>query len=67
MVDSDAERDRLTRELQSIDSQIERLEKLLAGDFSSKAPPQVVDKERQKLAEYQGSSEKLRGQIEKNK
>jgi valyl-tRNA synthetase len=63
LVESSANRDRLTRELQSIDSQIERLEKLLASDFASKAPPQVVDKERQKLAEYHGTSEKLRGQL----
>ena len=63
LADSDADRDRLTRELQSIDSQIERLEKLLASDFATKAPPQVVDKERQKLAEYQATSDKLRSQL----
>jgi len=63
LVDSGAERDRLTRDLQSIDSQIERLEKLLAGDFASKAPTTVVDKERQKLAEYKTTSDKLRSQL----
>jgi valyl-tRNA synthetase len=63
LVDSGVERDRLTRELKAIDSQIERLEKLLASDFASKAPPQVVDKERQKLVEYQATSGKLRGQL----
>jgi valyl-tRNA synthetase len=63
VVDSDAEQARLDRELQTIESQIERLDKLLAGDFASKAPANVVDKERQKLAEYRFTSEKLRSQL----
>ncbi|MBN2257245.1 MAG: valine--tRNA ligase [Anaerolineaceae bacterium] len=63
IVDSDSERVRLTRELQTIDSQIKRLETLLGGDFAKKAPPQVVEKERQKLVEYRATSEQLRNQI----
>jgi valyl-tRNA synthetase len=62
-VDSEVERERLTHELKSIDSQIERLENLLSGDFALKAPPQVVEKERQKLVEYKATSEKLRSQL----
>ena len=63
LVDSEAERERLGRELKTIESQIERLANLLAGDFASKAPPQVVEKERQKLAEYRASAEKLHSQL----
>jgi valyl-tRNA synthetase len=63
LVDSDVEKERLSRELQTIDSQIARLDTLLAGDFASKAPPNVVEKERQKLVEYRATSEKLRSQL----
>jgi valyl-tRNA synthetase len=63
LVDSDAERARISRDLQMIESQIDRLENLLAGDFASKAPAQVVEKERQKLAEYRSSAEKLQSQL----
>jgi valyl-tRNA synthetase len=63
LVDSEAERERLGRELKMIESQIDRLNKLLASDFVSKAPSQVVEKERQKLAEYHATAEKMRNQI----
>ncbi len=63
LIDSEAERERLGRELKTIQSQIDRLANLLAGDFASKAPAQVVEKERQKLEEYRSSAEKLRSQL----
>ena len=58
------DRIRLEKELTEIGSQIERLEKLLASDFASKAPPAVVEKERIKLAEYRESYEKLKKQLD---
>ncbi len=51
------------KELEKIEAQIERLEKLLASDFARKAPAQVVQKERKKLASYKETAEKLRAQI----
>jgi valyl-tRNA synthetase len=63
MVDVDAEQARLSKELAEAQSQIERLEKLLGGDFGRKAPPAVVAKEREKLAAYKETAEKLKGQI----
>jgi valyl-tRNA synthetase len=63
MVDRDEERIRLEKELSDIRIQVERLEKLLASDFASKAPAPVVQKEREKLAEYQQTAEKLRAQL----
>ncbi len=63
MVDPEAERTRLSRELSAVESQIERLEKLLNGDFAHKAPAPVVAKEREKLAAYQATAEKIKAQL----
>ncbi len=64
LVDTDAERARLQKELDEINSQISRLQGLLSSSFAEKAPAPVVDKERQKLAAYLESAEKLKGQID---
>ena len=63
LVDTDAERSRLQNELAETRSQIERLEKLLAGDFARRAPAALVDKERQKLEDYLETARKLEEQI----
>ena len=63
LVDRGTERARLQKELVETVSQIERLQKLLAGSFADKAPAAVVDKERQKLATFQETAEKLRNQL----
>jgi valyl-tRNA synthetase len=63
MVDVDAERARLSRELSDTEAQIKRLEQLLAGDFASKAPSSVVARERERLAALQETAERLRGQV----
>jgi valyl-tRNA synthetase len=52
LVDLSAERERLTKELANLSAQIERTEKTLANEqFVSRAKPEVVAKERAKLAE----------------
>jgi len=53
----------LEKELQNIEGQIERLEKLLNSDFAQKAPAAVVQKEREKLTAFQETAEKLKTQI----
>jgi valyl-tRNA synthetase len=63
LVDEDAERGRLQKELEEAESQIARLENLLASDFAKKAPAPVVDKERQKLAAFKETVEKLKAQL----
>ncbi|MEW6094291.1 MAG: valine--tRNA ligase [Chloroflexota bacterium] len=63
MVDADEERTRLEKELSSLQVQIERLEKLLASDFANKAPAAVVQKERERLASFQETAEKLKAQL----
>jgi valyl-tRNA synthetase len=63
MVDLEQEHARLEKELAEAESQIARLEKLLASDFSKKAPEAVVTKEREKLATYKETAEKIRAQL----
>ena len=63
LVDIDGERIRLQKELAEAQAQIERLEKLLNSPFAEKAPPAVVQKERDKLVGYQETAQKLRSQL----
>ena len=60
-VDIDAERARLTKELGKRDKEIAGLErKLSSGGFASKAPPEIVAKERVRLDELRVTLEKLK-------
>jgi valyl-tRNA synthetase len=63
MVDLAGERTRLEKELKEAQSHIERLEKLLSGDFATKAPAALVQKEREKLESYRKTAEKIEAQI----
>ena len=58
--DSSADPARVQKEIETLQSQISRLEGLLASDFANKAPAAVVEKERAKLAEYKESLQKLK-------
>jgi valyl-tRNA synthetase len=60
LVDDQAEKARVDKELAEAESHITRLEALLGSDFAKKAPPALVEKERQKLATYKETAEKLR-------
>ena len=57
------ERARLEKDLAEANSQIQRLEKLLSSPFAQKAPAHVVDKEREKLAGFQETAEKIKAQL----
>jgi valyl-tRNA synthetase len=63
MVDLAEEKTRLEKELKEAESHIGRLEKLLAGDFANKAPAALVQKERDKLAVYKETAEKIKAQL----
>jgi len=64
MVDLDAERARLQKELEHIENGIDRGQKLLSNEgFVAKAPAEVVQKEREKLAGLQEQGEKLRERL----
>jgi valyl-tRNA synthetase len=64
LVDPTEQRARLKKEYEIAASQADRLEKLLASPFAEKAPDNVVEKERQKLADYQEKLEKIDTQLE---
>ncbi|UCF62056.1 MAG: valine--tRNA ligase [Anaerolineaceae bacterium] len=64
LVDLAAERARLTKELDELNEQIKRIGELLSGPFSDRAPKEVVQKERKKLASLQESADKIIGQLE---
>jgi valyl-tRNA synthetase len=52
MIDFAAERERLVKELENVKTQIEKSEKLLGNEgFVSRAKPDVIQKERAKLAD----------------
>ena len=57
------DRARLEKELKEAQSHIDRLEKLLSSDFANKAPAALVQKEREKLAAYKDTAEKIKAQL----
>jgi valyl-tRNA synthetase len=63
LVDPEEERARLEKELAEVESQVERLEKLLASQFSERAPEDVVQRERDKLESYRQTQEKIKEQL----
>lgn len=63
LVDRDAEKARLQKDLAEAESQATRLQSLLASPFAQKAPPQVVDNERAKLATFEDTVKKLKEQL----
>lgn len=66
LVDLEEERTRLAKDLAEAEGHITRLEKLLSSDFANKAPKPVVDKEREKLAAYQETAQKIKSQLGQN-
>jgi len=62
-IDHQREQQRLRAELEEVHQQIQRLRQLLDSPFSQKAPPPVVEKERQKLADFEIAAEKLKKQL----
>ena len=64
LVDPDEQRARLEKEYKEAESQVQRLEILLGGAFAEKAPENVVEKERRKLADYQDTLEKIKSQLD---
>jgi valyl-tRNA synthetase len=65
LVDLEAERERLARELAETEAGIARSEALLQGEFAHRAPAAVVQRERDKLADLQAAREQLRARLER--
>ncbi|MCK5641481.1 MAG: class I tRNA ligase family protein, partial [Gammaproteobacteria bacterium] len=64
LVDIEEERARLEKDLNEVQSQIDRLEVLLASQFVEKAPHPVVQKERDNLDNYQQIARKIQHQLQ---
>jgi valyl-tRNA synthetase len=64
MVNIHEERARMEKELVEAENQIGRLEKLLNSPFAQKAPENVVQGERQRLADFKNAAEKIEKQLE---
>lgn len=64
MVDTAAERRRLEKDLNEVESQVDRLAKLLASPFAEKAPPAVVQKERDRLETFRETASKIQLQLQ---
>ncbi|MEX1143615.1 MAG: valine--tRNA ligase [Anaerolineales bacterium] len=62
-VDASKERDRLGKELAAAREQAARLEKLLNSDFGKKAPKEVVEKEKERLAGFMSTAKSLEEQL----
>jgi valyl-tRNA synthetase len=63
LVDLDAERERLAKDLADIEGRIARSQGLLGGDFAQKAPDHIVQRERDKLADLQAEQAKLKERL----
>jgi valyl-tRNA synthetase len=63
LVDVEGEIARLRKELDETTSQIQRLETLLGSSFADRAPANVVDRERQKLATFRDTAARLEEQL----
>jgi valyl-tRNA synthetase len=66
LIDKDAELARLSKEIEKREKELERSEsKLQNPSFVDRAPADVVEKERQKLADMRSALDNLRAQLEK--
>jgi len=54
---------KIIMDLDKIESQIRRLNNLLASEFGKKAPHHVIEKEKEKLFAYQQAAKKLKKQM----
>ncbi len=66
LIDKDAELQRLRKEIQRLETDLERTRAKLANPrFVDRAPAEVVDKERERLAQRQSALDKLSAQAER--
>jgi valyl-tRNA synthetase len=64
LIDIDAEISRLEKEIKKLDGEVERIEKKLNNPgFVAKAPADVIDTEKAKLADYAEKREKVRARL----
>ena len=66
-VNTEAEASRIENEIEVLETQIERLEKLLDSPFADKAPKDIVEKERHRLTQHRVSRNTLTKRLEELK
>jgi len=64
LVDLKEEKTRISQEITEVNEQIQRLKKLLASPFANKAPENVVNNEKEKLAGFSDKAKKLAAQLD---
>ncbi|HHE72099.1 MAG TPA: valine--tRNA ligase, partial [Chloroflexi bacterium] len=65
MVDLEAERARLHKELAALERRIKASEARLAGPFAERAPSDVVARERERLADMKTEAQRIREEIDR--
>ncbi len=66
VIDMDAEKARLAKEIGKLDGEIERIDKKLSNEkFVSRAPAAVVEQERERRAEYAEAQSKLKAALDR--
>jgi valyl-tRNA synthetase len=61
LVDAEAEKTRVAKELQKVEAEIQKVEaKLGNANFTGKAPPEVLEEHRQRLADWQAKRAQLK-------
>jgi valyl-tRNA synthetase len=63
LVDISEEKHRLEKNLIETEAHIDRLDKLLSSDFAKKAPPEVIEKERDRLVSFKETADKINKQL----
>jgi valyl-tRNA synthetase len=64
LIDVDAEKARLTKDLQKIEAEISKVEQKLANpNFTQKVPGSVLEEHRQRLMEWQGKREHVKSAL----
>jgi valyl-tRNA synthetase len=64
LIDFAQELARLDKELQSLQAEVERIEKKLSNEgFVAKAPAKVIEEEKAKLADYKDKRDKVTGRL----
>lgn len=64
-IDKDAEKEKLANQLKKLEGEIKRCQNLLANEkFTSKAPKEKVELERNKLADYQSKYDAVKEKLE---
>jgi valyl-tRNA synthetase len=65
LVDAQAEKTRLSKELQKVEAEIQKVEAKLGNpNFAGKAPPEVLEEHRQRLADWQAKRAQLQASLD---